>query len=124
MVDILASTKTLIEVGEESSEPPKPGDLYQYSSDSFYSGKCGLTDPNCTTGNNAYYSDVGLKTEEEDSGIYVTNLYMRIRVICSNIVDGKWKPEEEQEVTILVKEFGCEFLRKFVMYYYLLCKKY
>lgn len=98
MLDICTSGSTLIQVVDDPLEHLEllPGS-YRHPLECFY----GLQ--------NSYYSDVYGENAEANRGENsIKNLYLRFRFICGNIVDGKWKPEEEQEVSVFVKEFGCK----------------
>lgn len=99
MVDILASGSTLIQVCDDPLEFLEQGGYRRrHNFECFDDGK------------HSYYSDVGGgKSDSTEGGdASIKNLYLRFRFICSNIVDGKWKPEEEQEISVFVKEFGCK----------------
>ncbi|XP_021949454.1 rho guanine nucleotide exchange factor 26 isoform X2 [Folsomia candida] len=99
MVDILASGSTLIQVCDDPLEFLEQGGYRRrHNFECFDDGK------------HSYYSDVGGgKSDSTEGGdASIKNLYLRFRFICSNIVDGKWKPEEEQEISVFVKEFGYE----------------
>ena len=95
MLDIVVSKSTLIEVCD--------GPVHSYNDLGYpeeYYGK---------PVDNSYYSDVtGSGRNCENDSESNTNLYLRLRIIRSNIVDGKWKPEEEQEVSVFLREFGCK----------------
>jgi neuronal guanine nucleotide exchange factor len=91
MVELLTSGSTVIEV----SDDPADFDPYHLSH-----GYYGAADDHS-------YSDVYDHHQSQERR-NIGNLYLRLRVICSNIIDGKWKPEEEQEVSVFVKEFGYE----------------
>lgn len=96
MVEIVASGTSLIEVKDLSSEEvAASGEVWKFG------GGLQKTD-------NVYYSDTNevWKDSKNEEG-QPWSSYFRVR-IYTNIVNGKWKPIEEQEVSLNVREFGCK----------------
>lgn len=103
MVEIVASAASLIEVKDSTEDDVSVNYSWKFGDGS--GGGSLKTD-------GIYYSDANYcqKDTKEDEG-QPWSTYCRVR-IYTNIVNGKWKPVEEQEVSLNVREFGCKYCPK------------
>lgn len=104
MVEIVASAASLIEVKDCADDDGPVAEFGKFVG----GGGSPKTD-------GVYYSDANdcWKDTKDDEG-HPWSSYFRVR-IYTNIVNGKWKPVEEQEVSLNVREFGCKY-KKAVLY--------
>lgn len=113
VLEIVASAASLIEVKDDDCNGDGSGDgvvkeLWKFGRNgSNSSGGPSKTD-------HVYYSDASDVRKDskhyDDSEGQPWSSYFRVR-IYTNIVNGKWKPVEEQEVSLNIREFGCKFCK-------------